>query len=121
MKAAGRRPAILPGLTFHEGRHTHRTWLAEDGIPEVARAARLGHTVPGMGGVYEHVTPEMKQRILDVLRCRWESSLLALRPMERRQLVEFRPRLSDTINRLHEQRREETDQANKIIARISPR
>ena len=63
----------------------------------------------------------MKKRILDVPRCRWESSLLALRPMERRQLVEFRPRLSDTINRLHEQRREETDQANKIIARTSPR
>jgi hypothetical protein len=35
-----------------------------------------------MGGVYEHVTPETKQRILDVLTSRWEASLLALRVQE---------------------------------------
>jgi integrase len=29
-------PLILPWFTFNEGRHTHATWLAEDGIPEVA-------------------------------------------------------------------------------------
>lgn len=36
------RPPILSTFTFHEGRHTHSTWLTEDGIPEVARRARLG-------------------------------------------------------------------------------
>lgn len=41
------RSPILPGFTFNEGRHTHRTWLADDGIPEVARAARLGHRMRG--------------------------------------------------------------------------
>jgi hypothetical protein len=40
--AGERRPPILPTFTFHEGRHTHSTWLTEDGIPEVARRARLG-------------------------------------------------------------------------------
>jgi len=40
--AADHVSAILPWLTFHEGRHTHATWLTEDGIPEVARRARLG-------------------------------------------------------------------------------
>ncbi|MBB4932766.1 hypothetical protein F4561_003586 [Lipingzhangella halophila] len=57
-----RRAPILPGFTFNEGRHTHRTWLAEDGVPEVARAARLGHRMRGMGEVYEHVTPAMRSR-----------------------------------------------------------
>jgi integrase len=56
-------PAVLAGFTFHEGRHTHRTWLADDGITDVARAARLGHNLPGMADVYEHVTPAMKQRV----------------------------------------------------------
>ncbi|MCW2914039.1 MAG: phage integrase family protein [Actinomycetia bacterium] len=42
---AKRVPAILAGFTFHEGRHTQRTWLADDGV---ARAARLGHKLPGM-------------------------------------------------------------------------
>lgn len=36
-------PAILPEFMFHEGRHTHPTWLVEDGIPEIARRARPGH------------------------------------------------------------------------------
>lgn len=65
------RGSLLAGVTFSEaGRHTHRTWLAEENIPEVARAARLGHTVVGMGRVYEHVTPEMKRRVLSVLESR---------------------------------------------------
>jgi hypothetical protein len=28
-------------LTCHEGRHTHATWLTEDGLAEVARRASL--------------------------------------------------------------------------------
>ncbi|MPZ61270.1 MAG: tyrosine-type recombinase/integrase [Propionibacteriales bacterium] len=66
-------PPILTGFTFHEGRHTHSTWLVESGIPEVARKARLGHKVPGIARVYEHVTPEMEQAISDALEARWRS------------------------------------------------
>jgi integrase len=57
------RPPILEGFTFHGGCHTHRTWLADDLIPEIARAVRLGHRLQGMGEVYEHVTPQMRRRV----------------------------------------------------------
>ncbi len=40
--AGERRPPILPTFTFHEGRHTHSTWLTEDGIPEVAAGRGWG-------------------------------------------------------------------------------
>lgn len=32
-----------PGLTFHGLRHSHKTWMIADGIPEIAQALRLGH------------------------------------------------------------------------------
>ncbi|KAB2341636.1 hypothetical protein F8566_40815 [Actinomadura rudentiformis] len=86
-----RTPAILAGFTFHEGRHTQRTWLADDLIPDVARAARLGHKLPGMADVYEHVTPDMQQRVLDVLQARWDSSVAQLTADERRHLLRIVP------------------------------
>jgi hypothetical protein len=33
--------------------------LTEDGIPEVARRARLGQKMKGIARVYDHVTPAM--------------------------------------------------------------
>jgi hypothetical protein len=113
-------PPILPVFTFHEGRHTHRTWLADDGIPEVGRVARLGQKMRGMGGVYEHVTPETKQRILNVLTSRWESSLLALRAQEQERLVAMLPKMEQTIAQLAASREVQTGQGAKIIAQISP-
>lgn len=89
------RSPILPGFTFNEGRHTHRTWLAEDGVPEVARAARLGHRMRGMGEVYEHVTPAMKEQVRTVLADRWRHSLHALKDTERAWIVETVPRLGE--------------------------
>jgi integrase len=68
--AGERRPPILPTLTFYEGRHTHSTWLTEDGIPEVARRARLGQKMKGFARVYDHVTPAMVNQILDALEKR---------------------------------------------------
>jgi hypothetical protein len=84
-------PPILTGFTFHEGRHTHRTWLSDDGISDIGRAARLGHRLPGMADVYEHLTPEMKRRTLKVLQARWESSIAQLTDAERRQLISIAP------------------------------
>lgn len=89
------RAPILPDFTFNEGRHTHRTWLAEDGIPEVARAARLGHRMRGMGNVYEHVTPAMKEHVCAALDTRWRHSLQSLKPHERQWIVETIPRLGE--------------------------
>jgi len=89
------RSPVLPGFTFNEGRHTHRTWLAEEGVPEVARAARLGHRMPGMANVYEHVTPAMREQVLIVLEQRWQASVGALGPGERERLMEMAPRLGE--------------------------
>ena len=66
---------MLVGFTFHERRHTHRTWLSDDGISDIGRAARLGQKLPGMADVYEHLTPEMKRRTLKALQARWEASV----------------------------------------------
>jgi integrase len=114
-----RRPPVLRGFTFHEGRHTPRTWLAEDGIPDVARAARLGHKLPGMADVYEHVTPPMKEQVLQALQQRWETSLLALRASERDRLIAAVPQMDTAIGKL-QARHQARASGEKIIAQISP-
>jgi integrase len=65
---------IIAGMHFHDLRHTHKTWLIEDDIPEIAQAKRLGHRMPGVRGIYSHVTPAMRQRITDALQDRWRAS-----------------------------------------------
>ncbi|WP_193441143.1 integrase [Actinosynnema sp. ALI-1.44] len=93
-------PAILPWFTFHEGRHTHATWLTEDGVPEVARRARLGQKMKGIARIYDHVTEPMKRQIIDVLEQRWNASLLALTATERARLTEWFPHLGPVVTRL---------------------
>ncbi|MEV7966600.1 tyrosine-type recombinase/integrase [Sphaerisporangium sp. NPDC088356] len=66
---------ICRGLTPHGLRHGHKTWMAEDGIPEILQAERMGHTVPGMRGVYTHVSPGMRAQLSDALQQRWETAL----------------------------------------------
>ncbi|WP_350277649.1 tyrosine-type recombinase/integrase [Kribbella sp. HUAS MG21] len=80
-------PAILSGFRFHAGRHTHATWLTEDGNEEVARRARLGHKMKGRGRVYDHVTPEMERRVSEALEDRWVTSVLALDADERGKVL----------------------------------
>ena len=63
---------LVPGLTPHDLRHSSKTWMIEDGHPEVVQAERLGHTVPGVRGIYSHVTDEMRQRVVDGMQARWE-------------------------------------------------
>jgi hypothetical protein len=50
--------------------------MAEDGIPEILQALRLGHSVPGMRGVYTHVSDAMRAELKRALQARWENSLL---------------------------------------------
>lgn len=64
-------PPILTGMHFHDLRHTHCTWMDEDHTPEVLQAHRLGHAIPGIRGVYAHVTPTMTTRLLNSLQARW--------------------------------------------------
>ena len=49
--------------------------MDEDGIPEVLKAERMGHEMPGMHGVYGHVSPAMRADLKVALQERWEGSL----------------------------------------------
>jgi integrase len=66
---------IQPGLTTHGLRHSHKTWMAEDGIPEILAEQRLGHQVPGMRGLYAHASHRMRDELTAALQARWEESL----------------------------------------------
>ncbi|WP_219419910.1 tyrosine-type recombinase/integrase [Pseudonocardia nigra] len=61
-------------LHFHDLRHTHETWLVEDEVPRVLRLQRLGHKRKDIDDFYSHVTDTMRDRMLDALQRRWESS-----------------------------------------------
>jgi integrase len=72
-------PPVIAGMHFHDLRHTHKTWLIEDDIPEIVQAKRLGHRLPGIRlpgirGVYSHVTPAMQHRIVQALQTRWDAN-----------------------------------------------
>ncbi|NUP46151.1 MAG: integrase [Catenulispora sp.] len=58
---------------MHLLRHGHKEWLDEAGAARVAVEARMGHELPGIEGVYSHVTAVMEQRIMEVLQERWET------------------------------------------------
>jgi integrase len=65
---------VVPGMHFHDLRHTHKTWMIEDGVPEVAQAKRLGHRLPGVRGIYSHVSATVEQRLVDGLQQRWKKT-----------------------------------------------
>jgi integrase len=66
---------VKDGLTPHGLRHSHKTWMAEDGIPEILAEQRLGHQVPGMRGLYAHASQRMREDLTTALQARWEQSL----------------------------------------------
>lgn len=69
---------LCPGLTFHGLRHSHKTWMIADGIPEVAQSRRLGHKLPNkIQEIYSHVATEVEHRLLDTLHTRWTTALAA--------------------------------------------
>ncbi|MGH3273406.1 MAG: hypothetical protein ACRDNZ_03660 [Streptosporangiaceae bacterium] len=68
---------VKPGLTLHGLRHGHKTWMAEDGIPEILAEQRLGHDVPGMRGLYAHASERMRAQLAAALQARWDESLSA--------------------------------------------
>lgn len=51
--------------------------MAEDGIPDVLAEQRLGHEMPGMRGLYTHVSDRMREALVQALQARWEDSLRA--------------------------------------------
>ncbi len=68
-----------PGLVFHGLRHSHKTWLIADGIPDGAQARRLGHRIPDkIEHIYSHVAPEVETRLITALQHRWTTALHTL-------------------------------------------
>jgi integrase len=68
--------AIKPGLTFHGLRHSHKTWMIDDGVPEIAQALRLGHVLQDkVQETYSHVAAAVEQRLLAGLQARWDKAL----------------------------------------------
>lgn len=50
--------AGLPDIRFHDLRHTHATWMLEEGINPKIVADRLGHSSTTVTlDIYSHVTP----------------------------------------------------------------
>ena len=66
---------VKDGLTPHGLRHGHKTWMAEDGIPEILAEQRLGHQIPGMRGLYAHASQQMREKLTVALQARWDESL----------------------------------------------
>jgi len=59
---------VLPGLPPHGLRHGHQTWMDEDRITDVLKSERMGHEVPGMRGVYSHVSEAMRAELTAALQ-----------------------------------------------------
>ncbi|PSL51496.1 hypothetical protein B0I31_12026 [Saccharothrix carnea] len=74
--------------------------MAEDGIPEVARRARLGHRMKGIARVYDHVTSVMHAQLIHALEVRWATSLLTLRPDELATIIGWFPHLGAVVAEL---------------------
>jgi integrase len=71
---------ILAGLTFHGLRHSHKTWMIADHIPDAAQARRLGHALPDkIADIYSHIAPELDAHLLDRLQARWQDATATLR------------------------------------------
>jgi hypothetical protein len=67
---------VKQGLTPRGLRHSHRTWIAQDGVPEILAEQRLGHEVPSMRGLYAHASERMmRDDLKHALQARWEESL----------------------------------------------
>ena len=66
---------VQRGLTPHGLRHGHETWLDDLGIRYVLQSERMGHEVPGMHGVYGHVSPAMRTDLKAALQERWRTAL----------------------------------------------
>lgn len=78
---------LLRGVTPHGLRHGLQTWMDEDGISEVLKTERMGHEMPGMHGVYGHVSPAMRADLKAALQECWESSLRERTRLSPRSIV----------------------------------
>jgi integrase len=109
---------IKPGLTVHGLRHGHKTWMAEDGIPEILAEQRLGHQVPGIRGLYAHASDRMRDDLKQALQTRWEDSLRARAAISPRSPVPLLDQLL-TAEGTHQNHATPGDR-EKMISQIPP-
>lgn len=105
---------VKAGLTPHGLRHSHKTWMIEDRVPEILAETRLGHEVGGIRGVYSHVSGQMREELKAALQARWEESLKARAALSPRSAV-------PVLDRLLAPYREPESGGPKIISQISPK
>ncbi len=78
-RPAVRTQPIRTGLTFHGLRHSHKTWMIADAVPQVAQSERLGHKLSDkIEQAYSHVADEVERRLLAALQQRWYTALANL-------------------------------------------
>lgn len=70
---------IQTGMHFHDLRHTCKTWLIENDVPEVLQHKQLGQKYGGIRGGYSHVTRAMIDAMLAGLQAVWEQYGSAIR------------------------------------------
>lgn len=63
--------AVKPGLRFHGLRVSHKIWLMEDGVPEIAQKVRLGHAMRGRLDPVMRLAPWWEQEMLEALQARF--------------------------------------------------
>jgi|SRR5579859_298973 len=75
---------VAEGLTPHGLRHSAKTWMEEEGIPEVLSEQRLRHEIAGISGRYRHVTQRMRDELVAAMTAAWEGALDARLAMSER-------------------------------------
>jgi integrase len=74
-------------VTPHGMRHSHKSLMAELRTHDVMSHDRLGHTMPGIAGVYSHPTPPMRAELMDALTRCWDEALDRRRALRGRSPV----------------------------------
>ncbi|WP_207926848.1 tyrosine-type recombinase/integrase [Actinocrispum wychmicini] len=72
---------IATGLTPHGLRHTHKTRMRELGTPPKLMDERMGHEDGSVQARYDHITREMRARLMEGLTGEWEAALDARHAM----------------------------------------
>lgn len=81
VRALIRTDPVKPGQTFHGPRHSHRTWMIDDSVPEIGQSRRLGHHLQDrVVETYSHVVAGVEKRLLTGLEHRWRLVQSAVRP-----------------------------------------
>jgi integrase len=68
---------VLPGASPHACRHGRQTCMDRNGIQKVLRDLVMGHRTSGMEGVYAHIAPETRARLMAADERDWLAALEA--------------------------------------------